>query len=102
MQLLRVARRFILKTKGDDMAKIKITMGYRSFILPAAKAVTLLELLDSVEMYEDKYHSGEEGKPGFYTQHVYDLDADEKLINNVEFVNESSYKMYKLAGKPQN
>ena len=88
-------------SKEIEMSKLKLTIGYKSFVLPAAKAVQLLEMLDSIELYEDKYHSGEEGKPGFYTHHVYDMDANEKLVTGIEHVTDTNYKMYKLAGKPQ-
>ncbi len=81
------------------MSKAIITMGYRSIVLDTEDAVKVVNLLAAGEMYEDKYHSGVDGKQSYNTHHIYPMESmraavDLRLLSNEE------YRMYKMAGKP--
>lgn len=81
------------------MSKVIISLGYRNVVLDADKALTLLSLLEDAEMYESKYHSGENGKPSYNTHHIYPMTQDNAFT--MQMVTNESYNMYKLSGKPE-
>ena len=97
-QLRLLARRFMLKTKESKM--IVIDIGWHKLVLDREKALKLVELLESSEVYEDRYLNKEEreklGTDADYTYHVY---PNEKMFN-MRIVTDSHYQMAKLAGKP--
>lgn len=97
-QLRLLARQFMLKTKENEM--IVIDIGWHKIVMDREKALKLVELLESSEVYEDRYLSKEErkklGVDAEYTYHVY---PNEKTFN-MRIVADSHYQMAKLAGKP--
>jgi len=82
------------------MSKVIVNLGYRSIVLDAEKALTFISMVQDAEMYQSKYHSGENGKPSFNTYHIYPMDADNGF--SMQMLTNESYNMYKLAGKPDN
>jgi len=75
---------------------IAIKIGYNNYVMENEKAVQLLTLLESAEVYENKYHRSEEGRDSFYTHHVY---ANEDNFT-MELIPTAKYQLAKLAGKP--
>lgn len=75
-------------------AKVMLTLGYRTYVLDAASAVQVLELLDTAEIYEMKWRSGEDS-----TYHVYAQDKGDAVT--MQMLPQSLYLMYKLSGRPE-
>jgi hypothetical protein len=86
--------------RETEMAKVVFEMGYKSFVIDAEQGVEMLKILSSAEVYEGKYHSAVDGNPSYTTQHIYPLDPTSAQIS-LKLISNESYKMYKLAGKPQ-
>ena len=84
--------------KEISMSKVILNMGYRQFVLDADKALTLLNMLSGAERYESKYHSATDNQPSHNTYHVYPIAGDEGFT--ITLLMDDSYKLYKLAGKP--
>ena len=74
------------------MTKAIISFGYTEYVLDLKDAVTLAELLGKAEVYEEKYV-----RDGNNTHHIY---SNEKAMGTLKILGESTYSMYKLAGKP--
>ena len=55
MQLLTLAKRFILKINTREDGMVVIEVGYNKFCLPRDKALQLVEMLEQAEVYEAKY-----------------------------------------------
>jgi hypothetical protein len=73
----------------------------RRLVLPLDVAEKIMELaFDKGEVYEEKWNAGKDGKPSFYTTHVYEIDPS-KFQYNAELMSEAQYQMYRLAGKPE-
>ena len=83
------------------MSKIVIDMGYKSFVLDAKQGLALLETLANAEVYESKYHGAVGDKPSFNTYHIYPLDPSVSSVS-MKLLSNEAYRMYKLAGKPDN
>jgi hypothetical protein len=82
--------------EADGM--VSVSVYYANYVLPAAKAVQLVNLLSKAEIYEDKYHPELKGEHADkYTHHVYEHD---KLMT-MKILPDAFYKMAKLAGKPE-
>lgn len=79
--------------------KCVINLGYKSYVMDTNKALTLLELLDSVEIYEEEWHREEDGKPSYTTYHVY--PPEEMGVASVKLLPTNIYNVAKLAGKPE-
>jgi hypothetical protein len=82
------------------MSKVIVNLGYRSVVLDAEKALALVAMMQDAEMYQSKYHSGENGSPSFNTYHIYPIEGDNGF--NMQMLTNESYNLYKLAGKPDN
>ncbi len=82
------------------MSKIVLQVGYRSFILNAEDVAAVVDLLAKGEVFEEKYHGAEGGRPSYYTYHVYERESMSTIIN-LRPVSDDEYQMYKLAGKPE-
>ena len=99
MRYLTKVRRFILKIKENAMVVVDI--GYRKLVMPKEKALLLAEILETSEVYEDKYWSEsqrkEKGMTESYTYHVY---TDPKESYSMKIISDQMYQMAKLAGKP--
>ena len=74
--------------------KCVVNLGYKSFVMDTSKALTLLELLDGCELYEEEWHSNDKRT----TYHVYPM---EELGASVKLLPTNIYNVAKLAGKPQ-
>lgn len=77
-----------------------VDIGYRKYIMPKEKAMQLVEVLESAEIYEEKYWSEdkrkESGMTETYTYHVYPNEANFSM----QIIGDSKYQMARLAGKP--
>lgn len=76
------------------MAKCVVDFAHSNYVLDADKAVELLKLLDTAEVYQSNWRSREDGGP---TKHIYDAER----MCSLELISDTKYKMYKLAGKPE-
>jgi hypothetical protein len=94
-----MAERFIFKIKGGSMVVVDI--GYKKYIMPKEKAMQLVEVLESAEVYEEKWWSEDKrkelGMTETYTYHVYPNEANFSM----QIIGDSKYQMARLAGKPQ-
>lgn len=81
------------------MSKVIVNLGYRNMVLEADKALALVKLMEDAELYQSKYHSGENGKPSFNTHHIFPVEPDNGFT--MQLLTNESYNLYKLAGKPE-
>lgn len=81
------------------MSKVIVDIGYRSYVLDAQDAVTIANMLGKAERYEAKWHSKTETEDSRHTHHIYWDSASD--APNMRILNDDAYKMYKLAGKPE-
>jgi predicted DNA-binding ArsR family transcriptional regulator len=79
------------------MAKLSVQVGYRNYVLDGDKALQVLDLLQGAEMYETKWRTESEGGT---SSHIYPQDATTGKVE-VTYLTDEQYRMYKLAGKPQ-
>jgi hypothetical protein len=93
-----MAERFTLWIRRENMVVVDI--GYKKYIMPKEKAMQLVEVLESAEVYEEKWWSEDKrkemGVTETYTYHVYPNDNNFSM----QIVSDSKYQMAKLAGKP--
>lgn len=81
--------------------RVRMDVCGRRVVLPLAAAEQIMEIAFSEgEVCEDKWNAGRDGKPAYYTTHVYDIDPS-KFQYNAELITEAQYQMYRLAGKPE-
>ena len=78
------------------MAKLSVQVGYRNFVLDGDKALQVLDLLQNAEVYETKWRSESDGGT---SQHIYPQDMTTGKVE-VTYLTDEQYRMYKLAGKP--
>lgn len=81
------------------MAKAIIELGYRSYVVDVDKAVAFAELVSGAEIYESKWHPKTDDAASFNTYHVYPVTQDHAF--NIKLLTDESYRLYKLAGKPE-
>ena len=93
MSLPLWVKRFILKTKKGLRMKASVQIGYKSYVMDAEKALTLLSLLDGAEIYEAKW----ENKT---TNHYVYPQESQECIRELKLIPDALYKLAKLAGKP--
>ena len=74
--------------------KCVVSLGWKSFVMDTSKALTLLELLDGCELYEEVWDSDTK----LTAYHVYPM---EELGASVKLMPTNIYNVAKLAGKPQ-
>jgi predicted DNA-binding ArsR family transcriptional regulator len=79
------------------MAKLSVQVGYRNYVLDGEKALQVLDILQGAELYEVKWRTDSEGGT---TQHIYPQDVMSSKVE-VTYLTDEQYRMYKLAGKPQ-
>ena len=77
------------------MSKAIISIGYTQYVVNTTDAVKLADILMGAERYEDKWV-----KDVGNTHHIWEQD---ELLNFgiIRAIPDSVYKMYKLAGKPE-
>ena len=89
----------LFESMGDDMSKVIVELGYRSYVLDASDALAMAEIFGKAERYEAKWHSKTEERDSHYTHHVYPDSASD--APSMRILNDETYQMYKLAGKPE-
>ena len=89
----------LFESMGDDMSKVIVELGYRSYVLDASDALMMAEIFGKAERYEAKWHSKTEERDSHYTHHVYPDSASD--APTMRILNDATYQMYKLAGKPE-
>jgi hypothetical protein len=78
------------------MAKVIVNMGWnKEFVMDSDKALTLLDLLESAELYKEVYRSKEDGGSTFHIFHQDGSLCDVRVLSN------NFYNLAKLAGKPE-
>jgi heptaprenylglyceryl phosphate synthase len=80
-----------------------LEVGYTKYVLSAKDAVTVMDILNGAEVYQEKYISEANSPTGksHTLHHVYDQgDADMRRIS-LWAIPDSLYKMAKLAGRPE-
>jgi hypothetical protein len=75
------------------MAKVKVVIGYKEYVIDADAGLKLLEILGDAEIFESKYHSGADN-----TYHIY---AQPENPATLQLIPKSLYTLWKLAGKPE-
>ena len=74
--------------------KVRLTLPYVSdFVMELEDAVKVVEMLHKAEHYEMKY-----APQGNTTYHIYPLGDYSPSFN---IISDESYRLYKLAGKPE-
>ena len=81
------------------MAKVVVSVPYGDFVVDAKDALLLADVLSKSERYQSKYHSAEGDKPSHNTHHIYEMDPDSTF--QMRIVTDDNYKLFKLAGKPE-
>jgi len=103
MLLHRMAKRFMSRTKppvtnvieGDEMLVVDI--GWNKLVLTNEKALQLAEILQSAEIWEEKYIPKEQRKDD--EDHTYHVYINTKCYP-MRIVSDGLYQMAKLAGRP--
>ena len=83
-------------SKSGSVGKAIVTIDYDSYVVDADDAITIANILSNAELYKEKWRKSEGGGT---TYHVFEQDAKPPAI--VKVLPMPLYKMYKLAGKPQ-
>ena len=80
-----------------------LELDYKKYVLSAKDAVTVMDILNGAEVYQDKYVSEANSPTGkSHTMHyVYGQDEQEMGRITLRAMPDSLYKMAKLAGKPE-
>lgn len=77
---------------------VALTITYGSYVLPAAKALQLMNLMAKAEIYESVYHSDMVGD--YNEKHTHHIYAQDREIG-MKLLPDAYYGMCKLAGKPE-
>ena len=83
------------------MSKVVVGLGYSNYIVDTKDAVALCEIMSKAERYEEKYNREEDGKPSFYTYHVWEQDGEMTGSWGFKLLPDGRYRLAKLAGKPE-
>ena len=78
------------------MSKAIITIGYTKYVVSVSDAVKLAEILGDAERYTETWRKAEDGGT---TYHIWEADTHEEY--SVKVIPDALYRMYKLAGKPE-
>lgn len=76
--------------------KAIISIGYAKYVVDASDAVKLAEIMANAELYTDKWRKPEDGGT---THHIW--EQDEHTETPIRVIPNNLYRMYKLAGKPE-
>ena len=79
------------------MTKAIIRIGYEQYVMDAADALKVHEILAKAECFKREYRSKDNGGPLFY---VWPQDTDNES-RSFEIMPDNLYRMAKLAGKPE-
>lgn len=92
------AKQAVIQQAKEASGMVYVSLTYANYVLPAAQALQLVQLVSKAEIYEDKYHPELKGEHSDkYTHHVYDNDK----TFGMKLMPDAFYKMAKLAGKPE-
>ena len=75
--------------------KCIVNLGWKTFVMDTNKAITLLEMLDGCELYEEEWDSDTKTT----TYHVY--APEEPNLATIKLLPNNIYQVAKLAGKPE-
>lgn len=82
---------------------ISISIGYSNYIMDKEDALTLVNILEKAEIFEEKYLRQEErssmGLPDSQS-HTYHVYPNENMFT-MKVISNDLYRMAKLAGKPE-
>ena len=80
-----------------------LELDYKKYVLSAKDAVTVMDILNGAEVYQDKYVSEANSPTGksHTLHHVFNQDEREMRRISLWAIPDSLYKMAKLAGKPE-
>ena len=90
----------LFTSREINVGKVIVEIGYRNFVLDARDAVALAEMLGSAERYEAVWHGKTDTTEAHHTYHIYTQDAPD--APTMKIISDDAYRMYKLAGKPDN
>jgi hypothetical protein len=79
--------------------KALIKYGYKDYLLPAHKALEILEVLEGAELWDSVYHAHEDIKKATTTYHAYPAEGPKP--DTLELIPDDLYRMAKLAGRPE-
>lgn len=74
------------------MTKAMMQLGYRKYVLDLKDAVNIATMLSQAELYEQKWSNDKS------THYIYPC---EEPLGSIDLLTDTTYQMYKLAGKPQ-
>lgn len=77
------------------MAKAIVRIGYKDYVMDAADALKLVEVLSNTERYESKYHPNTKN----YSYHVYQDDTEN--VSEIKIITDNHYRVAKAAGKSE-
>lgn len=78
--------------------KAILSVGYRHYVVDAADAVRVAEILLGAEQYTTKYRVQEEGGT---MHHIWPAEGDgDDLSFPITVISDRKYHLYKLAGPP--
>jgi hypothetical protein len=81
------------------MAKAIVHLGYHEYVLDLQDAAKVLDILSTAEVHRTKYHTGEGGRTGFTSYHIFSQeDGDGRT--NLTVLSDDAYRKAKLLGKP--
>ena len=73
------------------MANVIVEIPYGSFVVNSKDAMTLCEILGKAEKYREKYQGGNT------THHIFPMEG----AFGFRLITDDAYRLYKLAGKPE-
>jgi hypothetical protein len=76
--------------------KVKIEIGYKTYIVDANQGVQLMQILNNAEMFEEKTKRSQDGS---YSSSFFCYEQDTMGVT-ISMIPSSLYRMAKLAGKP--
>jgi hypothetical protein len=79
--------------------KVRIEIGYRTFIVDASEGVQLMQILNNAEIFEEKSKRSQDGSYSS-SYFCYEQDTMGASMVSISLIPTSLYRMAKLAGKP--
>lgn len=78
------------------MSKAIIRIGYDNYVMDTADALKIAEAMAKAERYKDVWRRTEDGGA---TYHIWEQDEVQEFT--IRPIPDNVYRLYKLAGKPQ-
>lgn len=76
------------------MSKVILEIPYGSFVVDGKQALQMLDVLSNAERYSTKWRENNNT-----THHIYPANPSDTF--GMRILSDENYKMYKLAGKPE-